>query len=166
MSVISYLLLISPLKVLHCLHRVLNSHSFFWGGRMSLDLTNAFIHLRTSVCEFLGIFNQMSSATIFTSAYIAILQLSLHFFLTFVFLPELILKLCYYYCFSLALLITGFHIVFNFYAWSAKEIFVAKDMCWFLKVINFPMVFLVYNLNLVLQRAVISLLSPYVVSLF
>ena len=28
MSVISYLLLISPLKVLNCLHRVLNSHSF------------------------------------------------------------------------------------------------------------------------------------------
>ena len=28
MSFISYLLLISPLKVLHCLHQVLNSHSF------------------------------------------------------------------------------------------------------------------------------------------
>ena len=40
MSVISYLLLISPLKVLHCLHRVLNSYSL----GMSLDLTNAFIH--------------------------------------------------------------------------------------------------------------------------
>ena len=37
---VSYLLLISPLKVLHCLHRVLNSHSL----GMSLDLTNAFIH--------------------------------------------------------------------------------------------------------------------------
>ena len=37
---ISYLLLISPLKVLHCHHRVLNSHSL----GMSLDLTNAFIH--------------------------------------------------------------------------------------------------------------------------
>ena len=37
---VSYLLFISPLKVLHCLHRILNSHS--WG--MSLGLTNAFIH--------------------------------------------------------------------------------------------------------------------------
>ena len=35
MSVISYLLLISPLKVLHCLHWVLNLHSL----GMSLDLT-------------------------------------------------------------------------------------------------------------------------------
>ena len=40
MSVISYLLLISLQKVLHCLHRVLNSRSL----GMSLDLTNAFIH--------------------------------------------------------------------------------------------------------------------------
>ena len=48
----------------------------------------------------------MSSATIFfTSAHIAVLLLSLHLFL-----PELILQLCCYYCFSLALLITGSHI--------------------------------------------------------
>ena len=37
-------------------------------------------------------------------------------------------------------------------------------MCWFFKFTNFPMVFLVYDLNLVPQRVVISLLSPYVVS--
>ena len=37
-------------------------------------------------------------------------------------------------------------------------------MCWFFKFTNFPMVFLVYDLNLVPQRAVISLPSPYVVS--
>ena len=37
-------------------------------------------------------------------------------------------------------------------------------MCRFFKFINFPMVFLVYDLNLVPQKAVISLLSPYVVS--
>ena len=43
MSVISYLLLISSLKVLHCLHRVLNSHSL----GMSPGLTNAFIHRGT-----------------------------------------------------------------------------------------------------------------------
>ena len=36
-------------------------------------------------------------------------------------------------------------------------------MCWFFKFTNFPMVFLVYDLNLVAQRAVISLLSPYLV---
>ena len=36
--------------------------------------------LRTSVYVFLGIINLMYSATIFTSAYIAILLLSLHFF--------------------------------------------------------------------------------------
>ena len=47
MSVISYLLLISPLKVLHCLHRVLNSHSFL---SMSLDLNYAFIHC-TKCCD-------------------------------------------------------------------------------------------------------------------
>ena len=40
MSVNSYLQLISPLKVLHRLRRILNSHSL----GMSLDLTNAFIH--------------------------------------------------------------------------------------------------------------------------
>ena len=40
MSVISYLLFVSSLKVLHHLHRVLNSH--FLG--VSLDQTNAFIH--------------------------------------------------------------------------------------------------------------------------
>ena len=40
MSVISYLLLISPLKVFHCFHWVLNSHSL----GMSLNLTNAFIY--------------------------------------------------------------------------------------------------------------------------
>ena len=36
MSVLSYRLLISPLKVLHCLHRVLNKYSL----GMSLDLNN------------------------------------------------------------------------------------------------------------------------------
>ena len=106
MSVIGYLLLSSPLKVLYCLHRVLNSHAFC----MSLDVTNAFIHC--SMCpwgnlrfEILGIINLMSSATIFTSSHIAILLLSLHF------LAEPILQLCCYYCFSLALLIIGSHIV-------------------------------------------------------
>ena len=37
---VSYLLLIPPLKILHCLHWVLNSHSL----SISLDLTNVFIH--------------------------------------------------------------------------------------------------------------------------
>ena len=46
MSVISYLLLISPLKVPHCLHWILNSHSL----GMSLDITNAFIHCTTCPC--------------------------------------------------------------------------------------------------------------------
>ena len=64
------------------------------------------VSLRTSVFEFLEIINLLSSATIFTSAHIAILLLSLH-----VSLPELILQLCCYCCFSLALLITGSHIV-------------------------------------------------------
>ena len=40
--------------------------------------------------EFLGIINLMSSATIFTSAYIAILLLSLHVF--FFFFAEWLLK--------------------------------------------------------------------------
>ena len=53
---VSSLLLISHLKVFHCLHRVLNSH--FWG--MPVALTNAFTHC--------------------TSAHIAILLLSLHVF--------------------------------------------------------------------------------------
>ena len=102
MAVISYLLLIFPLKVLHCLHRVLNSHSM----DMTLDQTNAFIHYAVrSIYEFLGIINLISSATFVTSAHIAILLLSLHF------LPELILQLCCYHCFSLALLITGSLIV-------------------------------------------------------
>ena len=80
------------LKVLHCLHRVLNLYSL----GLSQDLTNAFIHraMRTSVNEFLGIINLMSSATIFTSAHIVILLLSLHVFILFCFfLPELILQL-------------------------------------------------------------------------
>ena len=38
------------------------------------------VSLRTSVYEFLGIINLMSSATIFTSAHIVILLLSLPFF--------------------------------------------------------------------------------------
>ena len=75
LSVISYILLISPLKVLHCLHQVLN-----W---MSLDLINAFIHCAISpwghlYMNFLVYINLMSSAAIFTSAHIAILLLSLH----------------------------------------------------------------------------------------
>ena len=37
---ISYLLLISPLKVLHCLHLILNSHSFWY----VTGFNNAFIH--------------------------------------------------------------------------------------------------------------------------
>ena len=40
MSVISYLQLISPPEILHCLHLVWNSHSL----GMSLDLSHAFIH--------------------------------------------------------------------------------------------------------------------------
>ena len=64
------------------------------------------VFLRTYVYEFLGIINLSFFSTIFTSAHIAILLLSLHFFL-----PELILQLYCYYCFSLALLITGFCIV-------------------------------------------------------
>ena len=86
---VTYHLLISPLKVLH---RVLNSHSL----GISLDLTNAFIHLRIIVYEFLGIINLMSLTTIFTNAHIAILLLSLNVFF---FLLELILQLCCYYCF-------------------------------------------------------------------
>ena len=41
---------ISPLKDLHCLHRVLNPHSL----GMSLDLTNAFIHC--TMCPWWGAF--------------------------------------------------------------------------------------------------------------
>ena len=37
-------------------------------------------------------------------------------------------------------------------------------MCWFFKFTNFPILFFVYGLNLVPQRVVISILSPYVVS--
>ena len=76
---VSYLLLISPLKVLHCLHWVLISHTFrnVTGSKQHLyQLWHVF--LRTSVYEFLGIINLMSSATIFTSAHIANLLLSLH----------------------------------------------------------------------------------------
>ena len=80
----------------------------------SIELTLFWVRLypqchlsqRTSVHEFLGIITLISSATIFTSAHIAILLLSLHFFL-----PELILQLCCYYCFSLALLMSDSHIV-------------------------------------------------------
>ena len=53
MSVINYLW-ISPLKVLHYIHWVLNSHSL----SMSLDLTYAFIHCtmcpcKTMICNYL-----------------------------------------------------------------------------------------------------------------
>ena len=141
MSGICYLQLISPLKVIHCLRRVLNSHPL---GK-SLDLTNAFINcfyvsFRTSIYEFLGIISLMSSATIFTCAHIAILLLSLDFFyqssycnfvviIAFLWHPLLLVPILYY-------------------AWSAQEIFVASHMCWFFKFKNFPMVFLVYELNL------------------
>ena len=75
------------------------------------------------------------------------------------FLPELILQLL------LLLLFSGtpydwFPYYINFYAWSAQEVFVAEHMYWFFKFTCFPMVFLVYDLNLVPQRAAISLLSP------
>ena len=147
MSVISYLLLISPLKIVHCFHRLLNSHSL----GMSLVLTNAFIY-----CA-MGIINLMSSATIFTSAHIAILPLSLYFF-TRAHITSLLLLLFSgtpYYWFPYCI---------NFYVWSTKEIFLAEHMCWFFKFTNFPMAFLVYDLNLTPHRAMISLLSPYVVS--
>ena len=53
------------------------------------------VSLRKSVYEFLGIINLISSTTIFTSAHIAILLLSLHFFL-----PFFLSQLCCYYWFS------------------------------------------------------------------
>ena len=68
------------------------------------------VYLRTSACEFLGIIDLMSLATIFTSTHIAILLLSLHVVFLF-FLPELILQLSCYHCFSLALFITDSHTV-------------------------------------------------------
>ena len=81
MSVISYLHLISPLKVLHCLHQLLNSYSigYVTGANQHL-YPLCHVSLRTAVFEFLGIINLMSSATIFTSAHIAILLLSLQVF--------------------------------------------------------------------------------------
>ena len=86
MSVISYLLLISPLKVLHCLHRVLNTDSL----GMSLDLTNAVILCAT--CPWI-------------SGYCKPNVFSNHFY------QCSYCNFCCYYCFSLALLITGSHIV-------------------------------------------------------
>ena len=85
LSVISFQF--PPLKVLHCLHQVLNSH--FLG--MSLGLTNAFIHYAMCPWRHLN-----HSAPIFTSDF---------------FLRELIMQHCCSYCFSLALLNTGSHIV-------------------------------------------------------
>ena len=86
MSVISYLLLISPLKVLHCLHRVLNSHSFgYVTGSNHRLYPLCYVSLKGFVYEFQGIIKLMSSANIFTSAHIAILLLSLHVFCLFVF---------------------------------------------------------------------------------
>ena len=156
MEVISYLLLIPPYESsptgieLTLFGHVTGSHQRLY------PLYH--LSLRTFVYEFLGILNLMSSATIFTSAHIAILLLSLHFF-TGARIATLLLLLIFsgtpYYWFPYCI---------NFYAWSAQEIFVALHMCWFFKFTNFPMAFLVYDLNLVPQRAVISLLSPYVVS--
>ena len=89
MSVISYPQLISPLKVLH---QVLNSHSFGYITGSNQWLYPLYhVSLRTSVSEFLGIINLISSATIFyQSSYC---------------------NFCCYYCFSVALLIIGSHIV-------------------------------------------------------
>ena len=70
--------------------------------------------------EFLGIINLMFSATIFTSAHIAIFAVIIACFL-----PELILQ------FSLLLLLFSgtpyywFPYGIHFYAWLAQEIFVA-----------------------------------------
>ena len=106
--------------------------------------------LRTSVYEFLVVINIMSSATIFTSAHIAILLLSLHvffFFFTRAHIAILLLLLLFYgtpyYWFPYCI---------NFYAWLAQEIFVASHMCWFFKFMNFPMVFLVYEEGWSIQR--------------
>ena len=108
MSVISYLLLISLLKVLHYLHRVLNSHSL----GMSLDLTNTFIHW--AICVWISGYYKPNifSNHFYLCSYcnFAVIASFSFFFFFFFFLPELILQLCYY-CFSLALLITGSHIV-------------------------------------------------------
>ena len=57
--------------------------------------------------ESMCIITLMFLASIFTSAHVAILLLSLHV----VFFTFAILQLFCYYCFSLALLITGSHIV-------------------------------------------------------
>ena len=69
-----------------------------------IEVTLYHVPLRTSVYEFLGIINLISSATIFTSAHIAILQLS-----SFFFYRSSYCNFCY--CFSLALLITCCHLV-------------------------------------------------------
>ena len=87
---ISYLLLISLLKVLLCLHQVLNSHSFGYVTGSNQHLYPlCHVSLRTSMYEFMGIINLISSATIFTSAHI--LQFcSYHYGFFWGGLPELI----------------------------------------------------------------------------
>ena len=113
----------------------------------SITHTLCNVSLRTSVYEFLGTINLMSSATIFTSA----IYCNFAVFIVIFFLPE---QLGGYYCFSLALLITGSQFLC---------LVRSGDFCGHADSLRLP-IFQWYSLSMVPQRAVLSLLSPYVVS--
>ena len=95
---ISYLLLIFPPWKCSTAFTGYWTHTF--GGR-SVDLTNAFLHCAMCPWEHLCI----NFWVLFLP--VLILQFCCYHC---IFLPKLILQLCYY-CFSMALLITGSHIV-------------------------------------------------------